>query len=198
MKLILASKSKQRQDILNQIGLKYEILTSQVEETSSQTDPQEYVKELSKNKANSVASQLHEKALIVAADTIIYMDGKIYEKPKDKQEAYQNIKEMSGKLTFAITGTTVKDMYQNKELCLADITEVQLKPITEEEIQWYIENEHNIQNICGYTMLGKAALFLDKIKGDYNTLFGISPSKLYDAFKKLGYTLSDFEMQDTM
>ena len=71
LKLILASSSKQRQDIFKNIGLKYEVIKSLVEEKSDSTDPSEYVKDLSKDKANSVASQINEKAVIIAADSII-------------------------------------------------------------------------------------------------------------------------------
>ena len=79
MKLILASSSKPRQDIFKNVGWKYEVVKSLVEEKSDASKPDEYVKDLSRDKANSVASQINEKALIVAADTVIYMDGKIYE-----------------------------------------------------------------------------------------------------------------------
>lgn len=196
MKLILASSSKPRQDIFKNIGWKYEVVKSLVEEKSDASKPDEYVKDLSRNKANSVASQINEKALIVAADSVIYMDGKIYEKPKNKEEAYQNMKEMSGKVTYAVTGVTIKDLYQDKEICFSDTTEVYIKEISDEEIKWYVENEENILNRCGYAMLGKACIFLDKVNGDYNTLFGISPSKLYEKFKELGYKISDFELEN--
>ncbi len=195
MKLILASTSKQRQDILKMIGLKYEVVKSLVEEESLETDPEKYVKELSRNKARSVESQIKEKAIIVAADTVIYMDGKIYEKPKSKEEAFNNLKEMSGKVTYAITGITIKDLYQNKEICFADSVEVHLKEISSEDIKWYVENDKDIFDRCGYSILGKAAIFLDKVNGDYNTLFGISPSKLYEKFQELGYKISDFELE---
>ena len=195
MKLILASSSKPRQDILKNVGWKYEVIKSLVEEQSDATNPSEYVKDLSRNKANSVASQINEKALIVAADSVIYMNGKIYEKPKNKEEAYQNMKEMSGKVTYAVTGVTIKDLYQDKEICFSDTAEVYIKEISDEEMKWYVENEENILNRCGYAMLGKASIFLDKVNGDYNTLFGISPSKLYEKFKELGYKVSDFELE---
>ena len=195
MKLILASTSKQRQDILKMIGLKYEVVKSLVEEESLETNPEEYVKELSRNKARSVESQIKEKAIIVAADTVIYMDGKIYEKPKSKEEAFQNLKEMSGKITYSITGVTIKDLYQNKEICFADSVEVHLRKISSEDIKWYVENDKDIFDRCGYSILGKAAIFLDKVNGDYNTLFGISPSKLYEKFQELGYKISDFELE---
>lgn len=196
MRLILASSSKPRQDILKNVGWKYEVIKSLVEEKSDSTNPSEYVKDLSRDKANSVASEINEKALIVAADSVIYMDGKIYEKPKNKEEAYQNMKEMSGKLTYAVTGVTIKDLYQDKEICFSDVAEVYIKEVSDEEIEWYVENEENILNRCGYAMLGKASIFLDRVNGDYNTLFGISPSKLYEKFKELGYKISDFELEN--
>lgn len=195
LKLILASSSKQRQDIFKNIGLKYEVIKSLVEEKSNSTDPSEYVKDLSKDKANSVASQINEKAIIIAADSIIYMNGKIYEKPKSKEEAYQNLKEMSGKITYAVTGVAIKDLYKNREVCFSDTAEVHIKEISEEDIKWYVENEKDILNRCGYAMLGKASIFLKKVNGDYNTLFGISPSKMYDKLKELGYKISDFELE---
>ena len=123
------------------------------------------------------------------------MNGKIYEKPRSKQEAFDNIKEMSGKKTLAITGVTIKDLYQNKEICFSDVAEVLLREVSDEEINWYVENEKNILNISGYAMKGKGAIFLEKVNGDYNTLFGISPSKIYEKFKELGYKISDFELK---
>ena len=192
MKLILASSSKQRKDIFNMIGLKYEIMTSDEEEHSNSSAPEEYVKELSRIKANSVTKKLKEKAIIISADTIIYMDGKKYEKPKTKEEAFKNIKEMSGKVTYAYTGVTVKDLFQEKEITFYDVCKVYIKNVKDEEITWYVNNEQNILKISGYAMLGKASIFLDKVEGDYNTLFGISPSKVYEVLKQLGYGISDF------
>jgi len=196
IKLILASGSKQRRDILKNIGLKCEVIKSLVEEKSNSIEPDKYVKDLSNDKANSAVSQIKEKAIIIAADTIIYMDGKIYEKPKSKDEAYQNLKEMSGKVTYAITGITIKDLYQNREISFSDTVEVHIKEISDEDIKWYVENEEKILNVSGYVMLGKASLFLEKVNGDYNTLFGISPSKVYEKLKDLGYKISDFELEE--
>ena len=196
MELILASGSKNRQDILNMIGLKYKVIKSLTEEFNNNTDPKEYVKVLARDKANSVASQIDYKALIISADEVIYMDDKIYEKPKNREEAYNNIKEMVGKTTYAITGCVIKDLYQNKEICFSDVCELTLKSnISDNDIKWYVDHEETILNRCGYAMVGKAAIFIDKVKGDYNTLFGISPSRIHDKIKELGYQLSDFELQ---
>ena len=195
MNLILASSSKQRRGIFDMIGFKYEIVTSNVEENSNESDPIKYVEELSKNKALSVKEQIDEKAIIIAADTIICLNNEIYEKPKTKEQAFANIKNMSGKVTKAITGITILDLYQNKEICFADIAEVKFNNISDDDIKWYVDNEDLIFNVSGYVLIGKASLFLDCVNGDYNTIFGISPSKVYQQLTKLGYKLSDFELK---
>jgi len=196
MKLILASGSKQRRDIFNMLGLKYEVVTSKVEENSNENDPIKYVKKLAHDKAISVKEQISDKAIVIAADTIIVLDDKVYEKPKTKSEAFSNMKEMSGKVTKAITGVIILDLYQNKEISFEDVAEVKFNNILEEDIKWYVDNEINLLKVCGYAVLGKASLFLDKVNGDYNTLFGISPSKMYENLKKLGYKISDFELEE--
>ena len=195
MRLILASGSKQRQAIFDMIGLKYDVIASNEEEISNAKNPSDYVKDLSLIKANSVAKRVKENAIIISADTIIYMNGKIYEKPKTKEEAFLNIKEMSGKLTYAYTGVTIKDLYKNKEVTFSDVCKVYLKNVNDEDIKWYVENEKNISERCGYSIPGKAALFLNKVEGDYYTLIGISPSKIYDELKKMGYKITDFELE---
>ena len=196
MRVILASSFKQRQDIFDRIGIKYEVITSKVEEESNKTEPEEYVKELSQNKAKSVVSQIDGNAIIIAADTVIYMDGKIYEKPKSKEEAFNSMKEMSGKCTYAVTGVTIKDLYQEKELVFSDVAEVYINELSDEDIKWYVENEAKLTKCSGYVLLGKGSIFLNKVNGDYNTLFGISPSRVYDKLKELGYKISDFELVD--
>jgi septum formation protein len=193
--LILASSSKQRKDIFDRLGLKYDIVVSNVEELSNFKIPDKYVMELSKQKAESVSKQISDKAIIISADSIIYMDKKIYEKPKTKLEAFNNIKKMSGKITYAYTGVTIKDLYQDKEITFYDMCEVHLNKVSDEEIKWYIDNEENVLKRCGYAILGKASLFLNKVDGDYNTLFGISPSKVYEKLKELGYKISDFDIK---
>ena len=193
MRLILASSSKNRKMIFDNIGWKYEIIKSLVEEHSDATDPREYVMDLSKDKANSVASQIEGPALIVSADSVVYMDGKIFEKPKTKEEAFNNIKAMSGKVSYLTTGMTIKDLYQNKEVTFSDVVEVHLREVDDEDIRWYVENEENVLNGCGYAIPGKAEIFVDKIVGDFNTLFGISIASVYAKMKELGYSMKDFE-----
>lgn len=195
MKLVLASSSKQRQDIFKMIGLKYEVVVSDIEEDSNEIKPDKYVEELSLNKAKSVANKINDKAIIIAADTIIYYDNKKYEKPKTKEEVYNNLKELSGNKNSAYTGITIIDLYKNKTMTFSSKTDVYFKNITDEEIDWYINNEPKIFKCCGYVPTGKASVFIDKIDGDYNTLLGISPSILFEKLKELGYSINDFEFE---
>jgi septum formation protein len=196
MRLILASNSKTRKDIFDMVGWKYEVLTSNVEENSNSLDPKQYVIDLSRDKANSVASQITDKALIVSADSIIYMDNKRFEKPKSKEEGFDNIKKMSGKVNYAITGVTIKDLYQNKEISFTDITEVYFKNVSDKDIDWYVENEKYLLNRAGYSIAGKTSIFIDKLVGDYYNILGMPISKLYSKLNELGYTISNFDMKE--
>lgn len=195
MKLILASNSKTRKDIFDMVGWKYEVITSNVVESSNSIDPKQYVIDLSKDKANSVASQITDKALIISADSIIYMDNKKFEKPKSKAEGFENIKKMSGKINYAVTGVTIKDLYKNKEISFTDITKVYFKNVSDKDIAWYVENEKYLLNRAGYSIAGKTSIFVDKIEGDYYNILGMPISKLYSKLNELGYSISDFEMK---
>lgn len=193
VKIILATGSKQRQDIFKMLGLNYEVITSDIDEESDEVLPDKYVEELSFNKAKCVSGKVNDKAIIVAADTIIYFNNKKYEKPKSKEEAFNNLKEMSGKKNTAYTGITIMDLYQNKTISFSSKVDIYFKEISDEDIDWYVNNESKIFKCCGYVPLGKASLFIDKIDGDYNTVLGISPSVLFEKFKELGYKTSDFD-----
>lgn len=198
MRIILASASKQRQDIFNMIGLKYDVIISDVPEESNQTEPDKYVEELSLNKAKSVKKQIKDKAIIISADTIIYSNNKIYEKTKSKEEAYSNLKELSNNKCTAYTGITLIDLYKEKVICSSSKVNVYFNEIKDEEAEWYVNNEEKIFKCCGFVPLGKAALFINKIEGDYNTLLGISPGIVYNKLKELGYSFNDLNFEESL
>ena len=198
MRIILASASKQRQDIFNMIVLKYDVITSDVPEESNKIEPDKYVEELSLNKAKSVKKQIKDKAIIISADTIIYSNNKIYEKPKSKEEAYSNLKELSNNKCIAYTGITLIDLYKEKVICSSSKVNVYFNEIKDEEAEWYVNNEEKIFKCCGFVPLGKAALFINKIEGDYNTLLGISPSIVYNKLKELGYSVNDLGVEKSL
>ncbi len=195
VEFILASSSKQRQNILKMIGLKYDVLISDDEEYSMEKETDKYVEELSFNKAKAVRKKINDKKIVVAADTIIYCNNKIYEKPKTKEEAFTYLKELSGNKNSCYTGITIIDLYKNKTISLSSKVDIYFKNITDDEARWYVDNEKKVFERCGYVPLGKAAIFIDRIDGDYNTLFGISPSILFEMLKELGYNINDFEFE---
>ena len=192
MKLILASNSRTRKEILDKVGLKYEVCPSNIEEHSIETNPKEYVMDLSRQKGLAVASSVNE-GVILSADSIIYIDDKKLEKPKTKESAKEMLKLLSGRVNYAVTGVTIVDKYQDKTITFNEITEVYFDQMSDEEMDWYIENEQFIFERCGYSIAGKSAIYIPKINGDYYNILGMPISRVYKELHKLGYNLSDFE-----
>lgn len=192
MKLILASNSRTRKEILGKLGIEFEVIPSNVEEKTSKNNPHDYCLDLSYQKAKSVALKLSE-GIVLGADSIAYIDGKILEKPKTKEEAKAMLKLLTNKKNYAITGVTIIDLYQNKEISFYEETEVYIDDLNDEEINWYVENEQFIFERAGYSLAGKTALFVPKINGDYYNVLGLPISRIYKELKKLGYKLSDFK-----
>jgi len=192
MKLILASNSRTRKEVLDKVGLIYNVIPSNIEEYSDKTNPKEYVMDLSRQKAEAIARDLKE-GVILSADSIIYIDDKKLEKPKTKEQAKIMLQNLSGRVNYAVTGVTIIDLYQNKKITLNEVTEVYFDELTEEEIDWYIENEQYIFERCGYSIAGKSAIYIPKINGDYYNILGMPISRVYKELNKLGYKLSDFD-----
>lgn len=192
MKLILASNSRTRKEILDKVGLKYEVCPSNIEEHSIETDPKEYVMDLSRQKGLAIASNVSE-GVILSADSIIYIDDKKLEKPKTKESAKEMLKLLSGRVNYAVTGVTIVDKYQDKTVTFNEITEVYFDEMSDEEMDWYVENEQFIFERCGYSIAGKSAIYIPKINGDYYNILGMPISRVYKELHKLGYNLSDFE-----
>lgn len=194
MKLVLASKSITRKEIMNRLKLKYDVVTSELEEISNRTDPREYVEELSLIKAKEVSNKVSSNdVLIIAADSIIYKDGKRYEKPKDIDEVISNLKELSKTKNQGITGVTIIDKSKDVVETFSCVTDVYFKEIDDKDIKWYIEHEDNLLKKAGYSLEGTMSLFVDKIDGDYYNVLGLPLGKIYSVIKKLGYTLNDFK-----
>lgn len=192
MKLILASNSRTRKEVLDKVGLKSTVIPSDIVENSDKTDPKDYVMDLSRQKALAVSKNLKE-GVILSADSIIYIDNKKIEKPKTKEQAREMLKSLSGKVNYAVTGVTIIDLYQNQTITLNEVTEVYFDELSDEEIEWYIENEQYIFERCGYSIAGKSAIYIPKINGDYYNILGMPISRVYKELNKLGYKLSDFD-----
>lgn len=192
MKLILASNSRTRKQVLDNVGLKYTVIPSNIDENSKETAPKNYVMDLSRQKAEHVARDLNE-GVILSADSIIYIDENKLEKPKSKEEARIMLKRLSGRVNYAVTGVTIIDLYKNKKVTFNEVTKVFFDELTESEIDWYIENEQYILERCGYSIAGKSSIYIPKIDGDYYNILGMPISRVYKELSKLGYKISDFD-----
>lgn len=191
MKLILASNSKWRKKLINMAGFECEAIPSNVSEDMEFNTPEEYVKELSIRKASEVASRLNE-GIVISADTIGYMDNEKFEKPKDREEAFKNIKKLSGRVNYAVTGVTIIDLYKNKKITFAEKSAVQFKEMTDEEVNWYIDNEKSVYECAGYSIETCGSLFISKVDGNYTNIVGLPISRIYEELKKFGYSINDF------
>ena len=191
MKLILASNSRTRKEVLDKVGVTYSVIPSNIEEHSDKTDPKEYAMDLSRQKAEAIAKNIKD-GVILSADSIIYIDDRKLEKPKTKEQAKEMLKSLSGRVNYAVTGVTIIDLYKNKEITINEVTEVYFDELSDEEIDWYIENEQYIFERCGYSIAGKSAIYISKINGDYYNILGMPISRVYKELNKLGYKLSDF------
>lgn len=102
---------------------------------------------------------------------------------------------MSDSINYGITGVTILDLYQNKMVSFSNKVEVKFRKITDDEINWYVNNENKIFSRCGYVPLGKASLFMERVNGDYNSLFGLPISEVFVKLMELGYEISDFDFE---
>lgn len=192
-RLILASGSRGRQEVFDRACLNYEKRASNISEVSGKTDPREYVMDLSKQKALYV-SKFYKDGVIIGADSIAYINGKKLEKPRSLEEARVMMRELFGKVNQAITGVTILDLYHHKTVIFSEVTDVYFDNLSEEEIDFYINNDKFILERCGYSMcLG--SLFIKRIDGDYNNVLGMPINRLYKELRKLGYSPSDFELK---
>lgn len=192
LKLFLASSSKTRKEILKKVGLKFTAISSNIDEITRANTNEEYLINLSKLKAEKVASSLTE-GVVIGADSMICFNGKRIGKPKSKKEAIKILKLLSGKINYALTGVTIIDLYNDVTISFCEKTDVYFDSISDDEIEWYVNHEKYILERAGYSLAGKTAIFIPMISGDYYNVLGMPICRVYKELRKLGYNISDFE-----
>lgn len=199
--IILASASPRRRELLEQIGLSFEVCPAKGEEIITSTVPKEVVEELSCQKAREVAASVkfyqeaHRKimtpqdTMVIGADTVVSVEGKILGKPKDEEDACRMLALLSGKTHEVYTGVTfvfLDASGRSGELTFAECTKVTMKEMTNEEIRSYVATGEPMDKAGAYGIQGKCAIFIDKIDGDYNNVVGLPVAAIYREWKKLG------------
>lgn len=184
-KIVLASASPRRRELLTQIGVVFEIEPAKGEEQISSNVPVELVKELSMQKAKEVAEKV-KADIFIGADTVVAADGKILGKPKDEEDAKRMIRLLEGRSHEVITGVTVLLPNLQKELCFAEVTKVSVFPMTEEQIEAYVNSKESMDKAGAYAIQGKFAAYISGIEGDYNNVVGLPVGRLYQEILAAG------------
>lgn len=187
-KIILASASPRRKELLAQIGVKFSIEKAEGEEVLTTHIPTEAVKELSRRKAREVSEKC-DGDIIIGADTIVAAEGQILGKPKDTDDAVRMIGLIQGRTHEVITGVTVILKNEKKEISFAEVTTVHVFPMTEEQIRSYAESKEPMDKAGAYAIQGKFAAYISGIEGDYNNVVGLPVSRLYQELLRAGTDL---------
>ncbi len=188
-KIILASASPRRRELLAQAGYEFEIQVSHKEEVYISETPDEIVKELALLKAKDIAEQNDAKNMIViGADTVVAHKGAILGKPKSKEDAFDMIREFQGDKHQVYTGVAILDYdVDGKETIVnhAVKTDVYVNPMTDEEIWKYIESDNVMDKAGSYGIQSGFAVYIEKIEGDYFNVVGLPISYIYEQLKQL-------------
>lgn len=190
-KLILASASPRRKQLLKQIGLEFEILASNIEEKlNPRLKPLHQVESLSLQKAEATAQLARAKgAIILAADSMVAIDDEVLGKPKDEKDAKRMLQKLSGREHAIVTGFTLLDTVSKKTVTKSVETKVRFKSLSAAEISSYIKKEKPFDKAGAYGIQELAAIFVEKIEGDYFGAVGLPLYTLAKELKKFGITV---------
>ena len=171
--LILASKSPRRRYLLEQAGLSFSVIPSDIDETAIPLSPPEiYVKVLSEAKAESIAKKYPEK-WVIGADTIVLKDGVVLGKPGSIDEARSMLKKLSGEIHQVFTGYSILCKSKNRIFSETVQTEVLFKNLTDEEIEWYIHTKEPFDKAGAYAIQGLGTFLVKRINGSYTNVVGL-------------------------
>lgn len=184
-KIILASKSPRRKKILNLIGLNFIIQPSNVNEhLKLDLAPKDFAKYWSKKKAKQISIN-NENRLIIGADTIVSLNGKILGKPKDKKQSYIMLKTLSGQTHKVITGVTIINKEKGVIRTFSETTKVYVKDIPDNDIMYYIKNYSTLDKAGGYGIQDWFTIWIEKIDGCFYNVMGFPLSKFYKNYTEL-------------
>ena len=185
MKIILASKSPRRKEILETMGVSFEIDVADVDESvDSSLSPVEAVCEISKRKADAVVKRHEdEDCIVISADTVVVIDGRIIGKPKDKEDAFNIIKSLSARTHEVYTGFTVCG--KGLEKTDFEVTKVHFKELCDDDIRRYVETGEPMDKAGAYGIQQKGNLFVEYIHGDYYNVVGFPISKICVTIREL-------------
>lgn len=183
MRLILASQSPRRREMLSLMGYDYEIIVSDADEHVPPCAPGEFVEKLALRKADAVFAS-HRDCCVIGADTVVYLDGQIIGKPEDKADAFRILRMLSGRTHTVYTGVAV--LTDTQRIVFHDAAEVTFSPLSDEEICAYISTGEPLDKAGAYGIQGPGSLLVERLEGCYFTVIGMPNPKLYRALRSVG------------
>ena len=179
-KIILASGSPRRAEILRTVGWPFEVMTPDIDETRrANEDAVSYVQRLARSKAEAVAQRV-PSSLIVAADTTVAIDEQILEKPSDENDAGRMLRKLSGQWHQVITGVALIDGATSQLRVACEKTEVRFATMSQDEVDWYASSGEPMDKAGAYAIQGLGARFIERIRGDYFNVMGLPVRLLYE------------------
>jgi septum formation protein len=189
MKLILASASERRAEILRNAGLTFTVLSSAVDETPIPGEPpQELAQRLAVAKAELVAARAVGPAIVIAADTVVTVEGTILGKPRTTEDARQMLEKLSGRTHSVITGVALIRLPDAERRQFVEVTQVSFARMSNEEILRYLGSGEPFDKAGAYAIQGQAGRYIPRIDGCYFNVVGLPLARLYRAITELGWT----------
>mgnify|MGYP003731702299 CR=1 FL=1 len=194
MKLVLASASPRRKELLKQIGIAFEAVSADIDENSRGfSDASEYVMEMARQKALLVAERLADQGeaqgLVLGADTTVVIDGEILGKPTDYDDAFAMIRRIQGKWHEVITGIALVDIKTLTPLVDKECTRVKIRAMTDEMIEAYLATGESFDKAGSYGIQGYGSLMVEKLDGCYFNVMGLPIYRLSTLLEKEGFTM---------
>ena len=195
MKIILASKSPRRREILENLGVEFEIIVSEADEESDEKDPARLVRELSLRKGRAVAERiineklyLNEDVYVISSDTVVATaEGEILGKPQSLDDAKRMLRLLEGKSHFVHSGIGIIKLEKNGKISEAadkESTRVEFLPMSEGEIEFYVAHEKVLDKAGAYAIQGIASAWIKKIDGDYFNVVGLPTCRMFGLFRE--------------
>jgi septum formation protein len=189
MKLILASASIRRAEILHDAGMSFTVLSSAVDETPMAGEsPAELVQRLADAKAELVAARAMGPAIVIAADTEVVLDGHVLGKPRTSEDARQMLTKLSGRTHSVITGVTLVRLPDIEQRRFVETTQVHFSQIPAEEITRYLATGEPFDKAGAYGIQGRAGRYVPRIEGCYFNIVGLPLARLCQALGELGWS----------
>ncbi len=194
MKIVLASQSPRRKELLGRLGIDFEIITSDVDENIDETDAETLVEELSFRKAMDITERLvsenpEQDYLVIGADTVVAVEEEVMGKPATRDEAFAMIQNIQGSSHFVFTGVTVmlfrKETQRIMRSSFVEGTQVTVFPMSEEEIWEYVDTGDCMDKAGAYGIQGEFGKYVEMIYGDYNNVVGLPIGRLNQVLKGL-------------